>query len=177
MTRVVIELAFTLLVSGVASFFLHRWTSDRRIGMLGGVSVVVLALGIIVWFADRPAPDIETVITEPNDGAEVEERTVVKGKSTPIPEVVYVLVHPRSTNSWWVQDLPVVQRTGDWSVDVSMGTASAGIGESFDIIALATNEGRLIRILRDVDLVTAQQLTTTIPSLSKSNLVTVKRIR
>jgi hypothetical protein len=177
LTRAAIELAFALLLSGVVCIVLSYWTFSRRVVTFGGASAAVLALAIVTWLANWPAPAIETVINEPKDGAEVGQRTVVSGKTAPTPEIVYVLVHPRSTSTWWVQELPLVQRDGKWSVDVYIGTASAGIGESFDIIAVATNDGWLMRILRDADLATAEQLSTMIPSLAKSNLVTVKRIR
>jgi hypothetical protein len=126
---------------------------------------------------DIKPPYYNRVVSEPKEGAEVGQRAMVKGKSVPVPEVVYVLVHPQSANTWWVQEFPLVQKDGNWSVNAYLGTESLGIGESFDIVALATDEGPVMRLLRDVDLAPAQQLSTTIPLLAKSNLVTVKRTR
>jgi hypothetical protein len=177
MMRFGIELFSAVAVSIVAGIVLRHLRFSQRLAFAGGATLTALALVAIIWLANRQPPAIETILSQPTDGTEVERRTTVRGKSSPLPEAVYVLVHPRATDVWWVQSLPLLQQDGNWNVDVNLGEGSVGIGETFDIIALATNEGWVLRNLRDVNLRPAEQFSTTTPALARSNIITVKRSR
>jgi hypothetical protein len=170
-----IDLAGALLASILASFLLGYLTSNRRLIIIGSAFAAMIALLMLGWVSDWPPPDIRVVIDQPKDGAEVGQRALVAGKSTPVPRAIYVLVRARSTTTWWVQDLPGIDGEGNWSVKAYFGTTGLGLGETFDIIAVATSENSLTRVLRGVNLSAGQQFSTLVPSLAKSSLVVVKR--
>ena len=89
---------------------------------------------------------------------------------------VYVLVHPLSTNGYWVQNIPTVSANGEWRTQIRLGTRSEGAGQSYEILALATNENWLMRLLRQGNLSPLQELDAVPRYLSKPGLVTVDRI-
>lgn len=175
MEAVIIKLAGALLASILASLLLGYLTSNRRLIIAGSTSSAMIAVLILVWVSDWPAPDVRVVIEQPKDGVEVGQRGLVAGKTEPALGAIYVLVRPRSKNTWWVQDLPRVDGDGNWSVNAYFGTTDIGVGENFDIIAVATNENPLTQALRGVNLSVGQQISTSVPSLAKSNIVVVKR--
>jgi len=88
---------------------------------------------------------------------------------------VFVLVHPLATDTFWVQNIPQVSQDRRWRVEAFFGTEAAGRGESFEILAVATNESQVLRILRGTNLTPGTRLPTVSPYLAKSQTVTVRR--
>jgi hypothetical protein len=132
-------------------------------------------LAVILWIATRPAPAIQPRIISPSNGANVGLRTLIEGEVSPIPADIYVLVHPLSTDRWWVQGVPLVQNDGRWNVLVYAGTETLGVQERYEILAVATNESRVIRLLRGNYPTPGQQLEAIPPYLAKSNVIVVRR--
>jgi hypothetical protein len=89
---------------------------------------------------------------------------------------ILVLVHPRTTDTYWIQQPPLVAADGSWRATCYFGTDEAGLGEECDIIAVAI-EQRLLGILAPAGLPTEPGATVKeIPrALSRSNVVTVRR--
>ena len=87
---------------------------------------------------------IKMEITDPPDGEKVGMTYIVKGEVSDPTYQVYVLVHPLMTDTWWVQTIPEVSPDGTWRTRCYFGTETAGIGEPFEIIALAATEKNLL---------------------------------
>lgn len=93
-----------------------------------------------------PAPPKEIAketrieITAPINGQNVTQIYLVKGKVSSPELKFYVLVHPLSTRTWWVQSYPNVQEDGQWETGCCFGTDVLGIGDSYEIWAIATKE-------------------------------------
>lgn len=177
MFGLVVQLILSLIASVIAGTILHARKAPRTVSVTGSVLAAVLILAGTIWLATRPAPPIQLRIVTPSDGDDVGLSTLVQGEVAPISSDVYVLVHPLSTDRWWVQNLPFVQNDGRWQVRVYTGTETEGIGELYEILAVATNENRLIRILRGDYPIPGQQLEAIPPYLAKSNLIVVRRSR
>ena len=109
-------------------------------------------------------------IESPQPAAGVGLSEIVRGKVTNLDRKasVYVLVHPLSMNLWWVQRLPSPPNAdGSWQTQCYFGTEKEGMGESFELVAIAATsrlkEGQTLgEFPRDV---------------ARSDVVTVKRVR
>lgn len=176
MYGVLIQIILSLLAGIFIGIILSVFGAPRLAYAAGTILVILLVLIGTIWFANRPTPSIDLKILAPSDGSECENKTIVQGKVSPSQSVVYVLVHPLSTNIWWVQNLPLVQNDGHWQTQVYLGEENVGIKESYEIIAVATNENYLMRLIRGSYL-SLGQLGAIPPYFAKSNLIVVKRIR
>ena len=170
-----VAFALSLLASLAASASLQIWGVRKVLVVTGGGLAALLTLGATAWLAGGLAPRIEVKILEPVHDAEVGQRVLVRGEAIPAPVVLYVLVHPLGTDQWWVQDVPLVQNDGRWNVNAYIGAETLGRGELFEILAVATNENWVLRLLRDARLAPAQRLATIPEAFARSNLVVVKR--
>lgn len=90
-----------------------------------------------------PTPIITDVkISQPIDGAKVDQTETIKGTSQNIPEgsVIWVVIYLPAVRRYFPQNLPAdIQVNGDWSSVVSIGQ----VGESglmADIIAVLANK-------------------------------------
>ncbi|MEW6607349.1 MAG: hypothetical protein AB1414_07835 [bacterium] len=90
-------------------------------------------------------------ITDPHNGQNVTHIYTVKGKVSHHELKFYVLVHPLSTRAWWVQSFPDVQDDGTWKSGCCFGTDVLGIGDSYEIWAIATKEKLYVGQQIDVD--------------------------
>jgi len=114
---------------------------------------------------------VQIQIESPQQNAEVTLTEIVKGKVSDPKMPIYVLVHPMSTNLWWVQNLPAPpNQDGSWQTLCYFGTENEGIGEYFEVVAIAT--GRTSRRLR-----AGQTLEELPKDVTRSDIVTVRRIR
>lgn len=77
---------------------------------------------------------------------------------------LYVLVHPHTTDKWWVQNLPAVFSDGSWQTTIYFGTETQGIGDDYTVSAIITTE----------DLEVAEILSS-LPSYVAESHVTVTR--
>lgn len=115
----------------------------------------------------RADNQVSIIITDPKGGEEVPMGKVVRGTVSDATLQVYVLVHPLATNLWWVQRLPNVQSNGKWQSYCYFGTTERGVGEEFEIIAVASS---------DKNLYTEGQTLSDIPEgLPRSGIITVRR--
>ncbi len=108
-------------------------------------------------------------ITDPRSGQNVEEMYVVRGKAYSSQLKFYVLVHPHSTNKWWVQSYPICQSDGTWKVGCFFGTEVFGMGDNYDIWAIATEKKLFVGQQIDVNEV--------LKVIVASNVVTVERTK
>jgi hypothetical protein len=117
------------------------------------------------------------VITDPSPGSVFTSPKIkVRGKTSNTNSRVYLLVHPATTDTWWVQDLPDydMKDMTNWNVECYIGTKDQGIGDSYDIVALSSVDNIILDALLGRHLYSGENLKT-LPVLNKSNIITVTR--
>jgi hypothetical protein len=81
-------------------------------------------------------PKLLISITEPKDGDAVPELPNVKGTVSDPNARVWVVIHPMKQSEFWVQQSITVQDS-TWEVTVHIGQGTLGVGERFEIRAVA----------------------------------------
>ena len=84
-------------------------------------------------------------INSPADGSHVCMRTIVRGCVSDPSLQVFVLIHPMATNKFWVQPIPNMGTDGSWEAYCYFGESNQGIGEPFEIIAVASKNKKLFK--------------------------------
>ena len=172
------ELAKALIVSCLAGFIvaivLRIWTKGP-LPLLAGIIIAGLSLGGLYWLLSMPAPAVSIFITAPADGTEVELSQVIKGTVSPASARVFVLIHPMPTDMFWVQNIPLVGNDGTWRTNGFFGTKEAGIGDSYEIVAIALAESWVVRWLKGSLLRPGATIKELPRDVNKSNVVTVRR--
>lgn len=117
--------------------------------------------------------DLKLTIIKPKNDAEVCWRTIVKGNISDPKLQVYVAVHPMATDKFWIQPIPTISSDGKWRSYCYFGEPNIGIGEPFEIIAIASKNKKLFK--------EGETLSTPLPDnnqiLIRSNPVTVTRAK
>jgi hypothetical protein len=106
-------------------------------------AATLIALAVTFSISVHPAPQIAVTITLPNDGHQVPQRTLVSGQLQNPNARLRILVRPVDLDTWWVQETPITHADGSWSGYVTVGTSTEGVGKSFELLALATDENKL----------------------------------
>lgn len=131
-----------------------------------------------------PTRDSQVTITRVNgitltveSRPEVGHTVVVEGTTNNPDAVICVLVHPLQSDTWWVQNLPGLpdqQPDGTWSwrTSVFCGTERLGLGEKFELLAVAEETQALCVPSRQVKVAEANTLLKTIP---RSRTIVVHR--
>ena len=122
------------------------------------------------------APGVGVQIGEPKDNASVGYQPHVKGTVSDAAAAVHVLVRPITSDVWWVQNAPVVQPDGAWEVPVYIGTDRLGLGESYEIVAVAAGGNWFLRLLQESSLEPGQKVKTLPGYLARSKVVVVHRL-
>jgi len=104
---------------------------------LSSDTIVVSRLGV--------GEEVELSILFPDDGQEVAWTTPVFGKVYGFGERpdlhLYLLVFPEeSEGPWWVQGLPYIAPTGEWTGIAYFGRESEDVGDSFKLAAIITTQ-------------------------------------
>jgi hypothetical protein len=115
-----------------------------------------------------------TVESRPQVGHTV----MVEGTTNNPDAVICVLVHPLQSDTWWVQNLPGLpdqQPDGTWSwrTSVFCGTERLGVGEDFELLAVAEDTQALCVPSRQVKVAEANILLRSIP---RSRTIVVHRV-
>jgi hypothetical protein len=109
----------------------------KKSGLLLGLALGLLSIG----GARASATDVQIAIDSPREGAEVHREEVVTGHVSDPKLNVYVLVRPERADLWWVQPPPAPpSQKGNWKTKCYFGKGTVGVGENFEIIAIATEE-------------------------------------
>jgi hypothetical protein len=142
------------------------------------ISITFVVTGWL-WLTNRPVQPIQIEIIKPKTATVAEGyRALVQGHVSDPHANVRVLVHPLVVAEMWVQDSPVVDSAGNWQVNAYFGEPGKGIGENFEIIALATNENFLVTWVTGNALPLGQIDSASIPrNTNPSNTVTITRTR
>jgi len=84
-------------------------------------------------------------ITSPAEESHVCMRTIVRGCISDSSLQVFVLIHPMATAKFWVQPIQNMGTDGSWEAYCYFGESNQGIGEPFEIIAVASRNRNLFR--------------------------------
>lgn len=82
-------------------------------------------------------------ITEPKDGASVPWRPYVRGTVNDANSTVWVIVHPMSVSTFYVQPPITVRDDGRWVVKIYVGRSGLDQGEHFEIVAVSNPKEKL----------------------------------
>ena len=136
-----------------------------------------LVLAIVAWssLASWGVSPVKISITDPREGSSVTLPYLAKGTVSDTDAKVHVIVHPLSVSEMWVQQSPIVDAQGNWQSTVFFGTDTLGIGERYEVIALATNDNFLVTWATGNSLSEGQKMTSLPHKSNRSNLVTVTR--
>jgi len=171
-----------ILMAGTLTFnwlFQHKFFDCQNLFVLGAICISSIILAIFFWASLRSikVSPIHLTIDEPKDASEIEEyRYLVKGTVSDVNSKVYVVVRPFETLDYWVQEPPTVDAYGNWQVYAYFGEKGIGIGDKYEVIALATDENFLVTRASGNYLQLGK--TNSIPTnTNRSNFVTVTRTR
>lgn len=174
-TSIALQLVLGVIGSIVAGAIVRAWAAPRRVVLLaatGGALAVLTAL----WLAAHARPSMRVQIGEPKDGAAVGYQPHIKGTVSDAAAAVHVLVRPITSEVWWVQNAPVVQPDGTWEVPVYIGTAQLGVGESYEIVAVAASGNWFLQLLRESSLEAGQKVKALPEYLVRSKVLVVRRL-
>jgi len=115
--------------------------------------------------------ELKLAIMEPQNDARVCWRNMVRGTVSDPKLQVFVAIHPMATDKFWIQPIPNMRSDGRWEAYCYFGEPNIGIGEPFEIIAIASRNRNLFR---EGDTL-ASPFPDNLQILIRSNPVTVKR--
>jgi len=115
-------------------------------GMFLGFLIALLLAGVTIIFSIHSyGQNVTLRIIEPLDGSEVCWRNMVRGTVSDPSLQVFVGIHPMATNKFWIQPIPNMSSDGRWQAYCYFGEPNMGIGEPFEIIAIASRNRRLYK--------------------------------
>jgi len=172
--------AVSVILILILSWLIQRgWIDRSSIVILGILCLASIIIAAVFWasLASVKVTPIQIKIDAPQEGEKIDGyRYVVKGTVNDPNAGVYVVVRPLEPLDYWVQERPTVDATGNWQVNAYFGERSAGVGEGYEVIALATRENFLVTLVTGNFLRVGK--TNSIPdNTNRSNLATVTRTR
>ena len=176
-------IAVCVLVGTAGLAIASRISKSKWVMAASCLTCIVSVYLVIAWWGTVPPSYVRVNITSPKPATEVDGfKITVQGDVLPQWARVYVLVHPSTTDQWWVQDLPQFRRIESedkpaiWSTTAYLGTEELGATDYYDIIALASSDPVICDILTGRYLRPSETVRV-LPLLNQSNPITVKRIR
>lgn len=184
--------SLTLLVRIVASLMIGLlgsvvWMAASRRRRAWSALIVALLMSIASFggtlgLRTIPPQPVVVTIDSPRSETTVDGiTTVITGTISLAEARVTVLVHPRDSNRWWVQERPVVTITGSaenriatWRTTIYLGTETRGKGEAFEVVAIGSQDSILFDILTERYVPVGAEITS-LPELSQSNPVILYR--
>jgi hypothetical protein len=142
-----------------------------------GFLVFSVVLVVVAWslLANSRITPITIAIVDPAEGGNVTLQYLVKGTVSDPNARVHVIVHPLKVSEMWVQQSPIIDGNGNWQASCTFGAETLGIGERYEVIALATNENFLVSWATGNLLGEGDKLISLPRKSNRSNLVTVTR--
>lgn len=109
--------------------------------------IVFLSLSIflIINASKIYSEELKLTIVKPKSDAEICRRTIVEGTISDPKLQVYVAIHPMATDKFWIQPIPTISSDGKWKSYCYFGEPNIGIGEPFEIIAIASRNKKLFK--------------------------------
>lgn len=145
------------------------WTTSFAAAVLSGA---------FLWlFAVISQPQLCKVsVTSPSNGLEIQGYEIdVVGKVTPPSAQVTVIVRSETDIRWWVQEvIKPPELSGVWTLTANIGKPNEGKGETYEIVALASNDTTLFNLFTWRFLFKGLTLHQT-PRWNQSELVVIRR--
>lgn len=175
----ILAISVLVVVFAIAVYGFIRLEFFKRLNI--GLILIVFLISVVVaviawsWLAGINIKPIQVVIIKPLNGENVTMRYLVQGTVNDPNSKVHVIIHPLSVPKIWVQNPPIVGTDGSWQTDVYFGTETLGIGDKYEVIALATNENFLVTLATGNFLREGQILDSLPHNTNRSNISTVTR--
>ncbi|HEX8493602.1 MAG TPA: hypothetical protein VF658_12215 [Pyrinomonadaceae bacterium] len=155
------------------------WIVRQKLITLGLFLLVTMAAAVMswVWLSNVKVRPVTIEIIEPVNAAQIEgNRYLVKGKVNDPDAKISVVVRPLEPLDYWVQETPTIDSGGNWQVNAHFSERNVGIGERYEVFALATRENFLVTWLTGNSLPVGKRQD--LPSnTNRSNVITVTRVR
>jgi hypothetical protein len=155
----IVRLVFWIALSLIMTLFYPfiYWMRTGSLRLLTSVRSTIFSLmlaglftsWVILWQMSIIPGNVNLAIIEPETN-QVRYRESIYVTAMPDPERVYLLIHPHSTQFWYVQGTPTLKTTQlagtetnqiYWKFDVQFGTDDqTDCEQKFDIIALASRD-------------------------------------
>jgi hypothetical protein len=120
-------------------------------GLVLGVLVSAAGAASLFIATRGRSGSVDIRIAEPLNGAQIEGcRVQVRGSVSPSNVRVGIAVRSETDDKWWIQPYVLPTEGGDtatWSVEVFLGTATEGINENFQLVALASADPVIVDAL------------------------------
>lgn len=178
-TLLILAISALVIVFGIAVYGLVRLDFFRRLSIVPILVVFLISVAVSViawsWLASTSIKPVQVVITKPINDENVTRRYVVQGTVSDPNCKVHVIVHPLTVPKMWVQNSPIIGIDGSWKTEVYFGTETLGIGDKYEVIALATNENFLVTLATGNFLREGRVLESLPRNTNRSNVVTVTR--
>lgn len=161
----------------VGAIYRFRRPILRSVVLLLIFFIASVLLAVVFWslLASSAVTPTKVSITDPQEMTPVTMQYLVKGTVSDPNSRVYVIVHPLRVSEMWVQQSPIVDGEGNWQSSATFGTESLGIGERYQVIAVATNDNSLVAFATGNLLREGQKLTSLPRKSNRSSLITVTR--
>jgi len=177
----VLVIAIALVAGGLLlrSGFQRRSIDRQKLPIIGFFFLASLFLVVISWvlLSNVKLAPVHIEIVEPKDGVRIDgDRYLVKGMVGDSSAKVVLVIRPLVPLDYSVQEPPTIDANGYWQANAHFGERAVGIGEGYEIIALATHENFLVTWVtgNSPSIGKREDLPT---KSNRSNVVTVTRVR
>lgn len=175
MQPITVQLLFAVIagmLSGTLTFLARR---SRRLVLAASALAFLLVLVVTLWVPARFIAATKIRIVRPTDHTWVGRRPLVEGSVLPSRVNVHVLVRPLAMNEWWVQQPVIVDAEGRWRLPVHVGSATDGILQKYEIVAVATSASPLVRLLQGGRFEPGSRVAGVPSHVARSNVIVVFR--
>ena len=170
----------TILLTFVVSYFIGRALSIRSASVLVMSIAAAVVTGSFLWlFAVISQPQAcKVLVTSPSSGTEIRGYQIdVSGKVEPPTAQVTLIIRSETDKRWWVQDIIKPQKlSGSWSLTAQVGEENVGVNETYELIALASNDSALFNLFTGRFLYKGLTLHQT-PGWNLSELILIRRTK
>lgn len=175
----VLIIVLVLGAFGLLLWRAHSWIGRQKLAaiIIFCLASIVLAVVSLVLLSNVKVKPVQIGVVEPKDGAQIEGYCyLVKGTVGDSNARVSVVIRPLTPLDYWVQEPPTIDASRNWQVNAQFGETTVGVGEKYEIIALATNENFIVTWMtgNSLPIGMRQDLPS---STNRSNVVTVTRVR
>jgi hypothetical protein len=177
-------LAIWITLSFGIGFLLYHFLkrlNRRRPKLSLFLSAIPGILIICIWYLfiyDITPSPVNIMITKPQSGYEQSDTELyVEGIVSPAESTVVVMVRSESDNKWWIQSAIQPQEKingiGKWTMKAYIGTKKEGINQTYNIIALASNDSPFFNFITGRALIST--IYGSLPTWNKSEPIVVLR--
>lgn len=139
--------------------------------------IIIFCIWSLYIYGIAPSP-ANIVISKPQSGYILHDTELyVEGIVSPAESTVVVMVRSESDNKWWIQSAIQPQEKingiGKWTMKAYIGTKKEGINQTYNIIALASNDSPFFNFITGRALISTTY--GSLPTWNKSEPIVVLR--